>query len=388
MPIINRIADYHDEMSRWRRDIHAHPELAFKETRTAQIVADLLQEFGIEVHRGLAKTGVVGTLCNGQGPVIALRADMDALALDEKNDFQHSSRHPGKMHACGHDGHTSMLLGAARYLAETKHFKGTVHFIFQPAEENIGGAQVMIEEGLFEKFPCDSVYGMHNAPGMEAGSFAMRSGPVMAACDTFELRIRGRGSHAAMPHQGVDSIVVAAQIVSALQTISSRNTAPVEAAVVSVTRIHGGDADNVIPDDVVMGGTTRAFLPEVRDNFEPAIRRIAAGIASAHGASFELDYKRGYPATINHSRETAIAAAIATEIAGSEGVNLKPSPTMGGEDFSYMLEAKPGCFVFIGNGSGDGGRTLHNPHYDFNDDILATGASYWARLVESELPVE
>ena len=387
MPVINRIADFHEDMCRWRRDFHAHPELAFEETRTAGVVCGLLREFGMDVHQGLATTGVVGTLRTGDGPVIGLRADLDALPLEEKNKFQHRSCHAGKMHACGHDGHTSMLLGAARYLAETRRFKGTVHFIFQPAEEEIGGARVMIEEGLFEKFPCESVYGMHNMPGYAAGSFALRSGPMMAACDTFELRIGGRGSHAAMPHQGIDSIVVAAQIVTALQTICSRNTAPVEAAVVSVTRIHGGAADNVIPDEVVLRGTTRAFTPRIRDSFEPNILRIAGGIAAAHGARVELDYQRGYPATVNHARETAIATAVAVEISGTERVDLDPPPTMGGEDFAYMLEAKPGCYIFIGNGPGEGGCLLHNPHYDFNDDILTTGASYWARLVERELPL-
>ena len=388
MPVINSIADYHNEMVRWRQDIHAHPELAFEETRTADVVANLLQEFGIEIHRGLATTGVVGTLRNGNGPVIGLRADMDALPLDEKNTFEHRSCHSGKMHACGHDGHTTMLLGAARYLAQSKNFSGTVNFIFQPAEESIGGARVMVEEGLFDKFPCASVYGMHNMPEMAVGSFAIRSGPMLAACDTFELRVQGHGGHAAMPHQGVDTIVVAAQIVTALQTIPSRNIAPVDSAVVSVTQIHGGDADNIIPDDVVLRGTCRSFSAEVRDGFESQIRRIAEGIAAAHGARIELDFERGYPATINHVRESEIAGKIAAEIAGSEHVNLNPKPVMGGEDFSYMLEAKPGSYIFIGNGMGSGGCMLHNPHYDFNDEILATGASYWARLVEHELPAE
>jgi amidohydrolase len=376
-------------MQEWRHDIHAHPELAFEEDRTSDIVARELKAFGIEVYRGLGKTGVVGVLNNGKGPSIGLRADMDALPIHEANDFDHRSKNDGKMHACGHDGHTSMLLGAAKYLAETRQFKGTINFIFQPAEEGEGGARVMIEDGLFEKFPCDTVYGVHNMPGKEAGSFHLRPGPLLAAYDTFQIKVRGRGCHGAMPHQGLDPIVVAAHVVTALQTITSRNLDPVESAVISVTQIHAGDTNNVIPESVFMEGTTRSFKPEIRDWIEASMQRVIYGVSQALGAEVEFDYLRRYPATINHIAETEIAAKVAAEIAGETKVSKDTPPTMGGEDFAFMLEKVPGCYLFIGNGAGqeEGSCMIHNPNYDFNDQILPIGASYFSRLVETVLPV-
>jgi amidohydrolase len=389
MTIKDEIKRDHDLLTEWRRDFHAHPELAFEEERTAGLVAERLESFGVEVSRGLAKTGVVGKLTTGTGNrAIALRADMDALPMDEGNDFEYASKTPGKMHGCGHDGHTTMLLGAAKYLAETKDFDGTVYFIFQPAEEAEGGAEVMVKEGLFEKFPVEAIYGMHNWPGMPVGEFAIAPGPMMAAFDVFDLVIRGQGSHGAMPHQGVDSIVVAAQVVSALQSITSRNTDPIDALVVSVTQIHGGDAYNIIPDEVILRGTVRSFREEVRDMVEPTMKRIADGVCAAYGATAELHYEKRYPATVNSVEETELAAEAATEIVGSEAINRSPVPSMGSEDFAYMLREKPGSYVWVGNGAGEGGCMLHNPGYDFNDDIIPIGASYWATLVEQVLSVE
>jgi len=387
MPILNRIADFHADMTAWRHRIHAHPETAFEERATADFVAKTLASFGIEVHRGLAGTGVVGTLTGegGPGPAIGLRADMDALHVEEKNSFAHRSQNPGRMHACGHDGHTAMLLGAARYLAETRNFAGTVHLIFQPAEENEGGARVMIEEGLFDRFPVEAVFGMHNWPGQPVGTIAVRPGPMMAAFDIFELVIAGRGAHAAMPHKGIDPVMAAAQVVSALQTIASRGTDPVDAVVVSVTQIHGGDTWNVIPDEVVLRGTARAFRPEVQESVEPAIRRIAEGVCQAMGARVGLRYERRYPPTVNSAAEAERAARAAAAVVGAEAVLREPTPSMGSEDFAFMLQRKPGAYVWIGNGPAPGGCGLHNPHYDFNDEILPIGASYWARLVESVL---
>jgi amidohydrolase len=387
MPIVNRIADFHKDLAAWRHEIHAHPETAIEEKRTSDFVAQRLQEFGLEVHRGLAGTGVVGTL-KGAKPgsrAIALRADMDALHIHEKNGFAHVSTNPGKMHACGHDGHTTMLLGAARYLAETRNFTGTVHFVFQPAEENEGGGRAMVLDGLFEKFPVEAVFGMHNWPGMPVGKFATRAGPMMASFDIFEITVTGKGTHAALPHLGIDPVVAAAQIVTGLQTIASRNLHPLDSAVVSVTQIHGGDTWNVIPDEVALRGTARSFKPEVQDAIEAAIRRISAGVAGAMGASVAVRYERRYPPTINSATETDIAARIADEVVGAANVDRELMPTMGSEDFAFMLQAKPGCYVFIGNGTGDKAVGLHNPHYDFNDEILPIGASYWARLVERVL---
>jgi amidohydrolase len=385
MPILNRIADFHTDLTAWRRDIHAHPETAFEEKRTSDVVAKRLEEFGIEIHRGLAGTGVVGTL-KGSRPgarAIAIRADMDALDVTEKNHFHHISTNAGKMHACGHDGHTTMLLGAARYLAETRNFAGTVHFIFQPAEENEAGGRVMVEQGLFEKFPVEAVYGMHNWPGLPIGQFAVRSGPLLASSDIFEIVVEGKGAHGAMPHTGIDPVVTAAQITLALQTIRSRSTHPLDGAVVSVTQVHGGDTWNVIPDEVVLRGTTRSFKPEVQDTIEDGIKRIAEGVASSLGAKVRVRYERRYPPTVNTEKETEIAAAAAVEVAGPGNVIRDFTPSMGAEDFAFMLQARPGCYVLIGNGEQSAG--LHNPHYDFNDEVLTTGASYWARLVERVL---
>ncbi|MDX1709751.1 MAG: M20 aminoacylase family protein [Rhodovibrionaceae bacterium] len=390
MPIKKRIEEFHDEITAWRRDIHAHPETAFEEERTSDFVADKLQEFGIEVQRGLAKTGVVGTL-RGQGGgnrAIGLRADMDALNMPEYNTFEHRSRHENKMHACGHDGHTAMLLGAAKYLAETQNFDGTVHFIFQPAEENEGGGRVMVEEGLFEQFPVEQVFGMHNMPGLPAGKIAMRPGPAMAAFDIFEIKVTGRGAHGAMPHLGVDPVVVASQIVTALQAIVSRGTDPIESAVVSCTQIHAGDTWNVIPEEAVVRGTTRSFKAEIRERLESDIRRTAEGIAAGFGAKASLWYDRRYPALVNSDEETEFCAGVAAEVVGDKNVDAEARPMMGGEDFAYMLQEKPGCYIWLGNGAegGPGGCSVHNPNYDFNDEVSIIGASYWAELVETALP--
>ena len=385
MPIVNRIADFHADMTAWRRDIHAHPETAFEENRTAARVAELLESFGIAVERGIAKTGVVGTLKGGApgSRAIALRADMDALHINEKTGAAYASQNDGRMHACGHDGHTAMLLGAARYLAETRNFAGTIHFIFQPAEENEGGARVMVEEGMLARYPVEAIYGMHNWPGLPAGQFAVRPGPMMAAFDIFEITVSGRGAHAAMPHLGIDPVVAAAQIVNGLQTIASRNTHPLQGAVVSVTQIHGGDTWNVIPESVVLRGTTRAFDPEVRDALEPAIRRVAEGVAAALGATVALRYERRYPPTVSSPAETEIAAGAAAALVGADNVRRDLLPSMGAEDFAWFLQEKPGAYIWIGNG--EAAAMLHNPHYDFNDEILPLGASYWARLAETVL---
>jgi amidohydrolase len=387
MPAINRIADFHAEMVEWRHQIHAHPETAFEEHNTARLVAALLQSFGLSVDCGIARTGVVGTL-KGSVPsdrTIALRADMDALHVEEQNDFLHASRERGRMHACGHDGHTAMLLGAAKHLAETRNFAGTIHFVFQPAEENEGGARLMIEEGIFERYPIEAVYGMHNWPELPEGQSAIQPGPMMAAFDIFEIEIKGRGAHAAMPHLSIDPIVAAAQVINGLQTIASRNVHPLEGAVVSVTQIHGGDTWNVIPETVLLRGTTRSFKPAVRDQIEPAIRRVAEGACSACGAAMKLRYERRYPPTINSALETELAATAAAALVGDENVRRDMLPSMAAEDFAWFLEKKPGAYIWIGNGSAENRAMLHNPHYDFNDAILPLGASYWVRLVESVL---
>ncbi|MBI1245016.1 MAG: amidohydrolase [Alphaproteobacteria bacterium] len=383
MPVINRVAAFHDDMKAWRREIHSRPELCFEEKRTADLVAEKLASFGVEIHRGLATTGVVGTLRAGTSDrAIGLRADLDALPMGEDNTFSHRSLNAGRMHACGHDGHTAMLLGAARYLAETRNFDGTVHFIFQPAEEGGGGGRVMVEEGLFDRFPVEAVYGMHNWPGLEAGRFSVRPGPMMASADQFDLTIRGLGTHGAMPHRGVDPVVCACQIVTALQTIASRETNPLESVVISVTQIHAGEAYNVIPNECVLRGTVRAFEPKVRDGLPAAIERIATGIARAMGCEAALVYKHGYPPLVNTAAEVRIAAEAMAEVVGADRVTTDGAATMGSEDFAFMLEAKPGAYVFLGNGAT---ASLHNPKYDFNDDILPVGASYWATLVEQTL---
>jgi amidohydrolase len=387
MPVINRIAEFHAEMAEWRHQIHAHPETAFEERDTARLVAELLQSFGLSVDRGIARTGVIGTL-KGSAPgdrAIALRADMDALHIEEQNDLPYSSRDRGRMHACGHDGHTAMLLGAAKHLAETRNFAGTIYFIFQPAEENEGGARLMIEEGVLERFPIEAVYGMHNWPELPEGQFVVQPGPMMAAFDIFEIEIKGRGAHAAMPHLAIDPIVAAAQVVNGLQTIASRNVHPLEGAVVSVTQIHGGDTWNVIPETVLLRGTTRSFKPAVRDQIEPAIRRIAEGACSACGAAMSLRYERRYPPTINSPSETELAARAAASLVGDDNVKRDILPSMAAEDFACFLERKPGAYIWIGNGSAENRGMLHSPHYDFNDAILPLGASYWVRLAESVL---
>ncbi len=385
MNIKDALKNLHEEMTTWRRDIHAHPETAFEEVRTSAIVAEKLKEFGLKVHQGLAGTGVVGTLTTGEGPTIGLRADMDALHMQEVNNLNYKSVNEGKMHACGHDGHTTMLLGAAKYLSETKNFSGTVHFIFQPAEENEGGGRRMVEEGLFKKFPVDAIYGLHNWPRLPLGTVAVREGPMMAACDRFDITIKGRGTHGAMPNLGVDPIVIASQVVTALQSIVSRNLSPLDCGVVSVTQIHGGDTYNVIPDQVYLGGTTRWFKKEVRDLIKDGIARIIENISAAHNATFELDYAEGYPPTINDKAQAVLVAETASKILGKENVFRDLDPTMGAEDFSYMLQEKPGCYLFLGTARTENDPTLHNPKFDFNDEALPVGASYWAQLVEDQL---
>ena len=375
------------ELTTQRRDIHAHPELAFNENRTADLVAAELERYGLEVHRGIAKTGVVGVLRAGTSPrMIGLRADMDALPLAEMNEFPHHSRYNGKMHACGHDGHTAILLGAARYLASNPDFDGIAVFIFQPAEESEGGAAVMIEDGLFERFPVESVYGLHNWPGIPVGEIAVMPGPVMAGTCAFEIFVRGHGCHAAMPHQGVDSIVAGAQLVQAMQTVVSRTLHPCDAAVVSVTQFHAGEAWNIIPEEVVLRGTIRSFKSEVQQSVERAIERLCSGIAAANGAQISVHFDHRYPATVNSVPETNFCRDVAGSVFGSERVLTDILPSMGAEDFSYMLREKPGCYVWLGNGPGTGGCTLHNPHYDFNDELLTLGVSYWVRLIQQALP--
>jgi amidohydrolase len=386
MPIADRIAQMHAELTEWRRDLHAHPELGFEETRTSDLVAAKLATFGCEVHRGLGKTGVVGTLRAGASPrSVGLRADMDALPIAEANQFPHRSRHQGKMHACGHDGHTTMLLGAARYLAETRHFDGSVHFIFQPAEEGMGGAKAMVEDGLFEKFPCDAIFGMHNRPSLPLGQFAVRAGPMMAAGAFFDIHVTGKGAHGARPETGIDSVMVAAHIAIALQTIVSRNAPPVETAVLSVTKIHSGDAYNVIPQTAELAGTVRAFSRDLMALIEAAMRRIAKGVAEAFGATAEVDFRFLFAPTVNDAREAEFAAGICTGLVGAHNVERNPPLIMASEDFSYMLERVPGCYINIGNGEGEGGCEVHNPAYDFNDAALPLGASFFARLVEARL---
>ncbi|MDR6769574.1 M20 aminoacylase family protein [Azospirillum sp. BE72] len=390
MPINNRIAAFQDDMTAWRRDIHAHPELGFEEERTSDIVAAKLAEFGITVHRGLGGTGVVGTLKGlgtGSGRAIGLRADMDALPMPEANDFDHASRHAGKMHACGHDGHTAMLLGAARYLAETRNFDGTVHFIFQPAEEGLGGAKRMIDDGLFRQFDCEQVYGLHNWPELPAGQIAVHPGPVMAAANQFEIHVTGHGAHAAMPHRGIDPVLVSAHIITAAQSLVSRGTNPADSAVVSITVVEAGTAANVIPDGARMLGTMRTFTEENHRRIQEQFARLVSSIAEGLGAKAELRFRPGYPATVNSEPEARVAAAAAARVVGDENVVWAPAPTMAAEDFGYMLKERPGAYIWLGHGGHRGPSCrLHNPHYDFNDAILTTGASYWASLVETILP--
>ena len=388
MNIIKSIAANKQQLTDWRRDIHAHPEIAFEEHRTAALVAEKLESFGLEVETAIAGTGVVGTLTKGRGNrAIGLRADLDALPIQEANEFAHKSTHPGLMHACGHDGHTTMLLGAAQHLAKEGEFEGTIYFIFQPAEENEGGGRAMVEAGLFDRFPMEAVYGMHNIPGMPVGSFAIKPGPMMAAFDMFELIVTGKGGHAAMPHLTVDPIIVGTKIVDAFQAIVSRIIDPQEPTVLSVTQFHGGDAYNVIPNEVTIAGCTRCFSTKVQAKLELQMNTIATEICAAYGASCEFKYERRYPPTVNSELEAHLAGSVASEIVGANRVNLNPKSAMGSEDFAFMLQEKPGAYIWIGNGDGEGSCMVHNPGYDFNDDILTLGATWWVRMAETSLPL-
>ena len=386
MLIQNRIAEFHADMMTWRHHIHAHPEMAFREYLTSDFVAAKLMEFGIPIERGLAGTGVVGTLrCGSSQRAIALRADMDALPIHEKTGCAHASVHDGIMHACGHDGHTTMLLGAARYLAESRSFDGIVHFVFQPAEENECGGQAMVDAGLFTRFPVEAVFGMHNWPGVPVGSFAVRSGPIMAADDKFEITITSRGAHAAMPHLGDDPIVAAGALIGAVQTVASRSVDPQDQVVVSLTQLHGGNTWNVIPEEVVLRGTCRYFKAELRQILEATLRRISDGVAATYGVKVEFAYRKPIPPAINAKEPTELAARAAALVAGDANVHRDLPPSMGCEDFAFMLAARPGCYVWIGNGPTADGRSLHSARYDFNDEILTLGASYWCTLVERVL---
>ncbi len=389
MSVIKEIVDYHQEMVDWRRDIHAHPELGFEEFRTSTIVAEKLEKWGIQTHREIAGTGVVGVIYGkGEGTAsIGLRADMDALPIMENNDLDYRSSHAGKMHACGHDGHTTMLLGAARYLAETRNFNGVVNLIFQPAEENSGGAKVMIDEGLFARFTCDAVYGMHNYTGIPKNTFAINSGGFMAAADTVRIEIEGLGGHAALPHLCVDPIAIGVQLHAALQNIVSRNLNPASPAVISITQFNAGQVSNVIPEKATLVGSVRTVDRETRDEIRQRLSDICDGIAVAHKAKINIDYAQGYPALINHDEQTQNAISAATAVVGEKNVDSNYTPLMGAEDFSYMLEARPGAYIIIGQGDQNCVHDLHHPNYDFNDQILSVGASYWARLVEQQLPL-
>jgi len=381
------LAPLHAEMTAWRQDIHAHPELGFQENRTAGLVAAKLEAFGFdEVHRGVGRTGVVGVLRAGKsGRTVGLRADMDALPILEVNRFGHCSVNKGVMHACGHDGHTAMLLGAARYLASTRRFDGVVNFIFQPAEEGLGGARAMIDDGLFDRFPCQAVFGMHNRPSLDIGRFAVRSGPMMAGGAFFDIRVTGKGAHGARPETSVDAALVAAQIAVSLQSIVSRNVAPVDTAVLSVTRIHAGDAYNVIPQTAELGGTVRAFSSEVMQLVERSMKRVAQATAEAFGATAEVDFRVLFSPTVNNPAEAEFAARICAELVGQDKVERSPPLIMASEDFSFMLEQVPGCYLNIGNGLAEGGCEVHNPAYDFNDRALPLGAAFFARAVEAKL---
>ena len=391
MNLVPEVCAQLEQLVEWRRHLHAHPETAFEETETSAFVAEKLSRLGLEVHTGLGGTGVVGVLrANGVHSDVAssvgLRADLDALHIHERTGAAHASRHDGRMHACGHDGHMTMLLGAAGALARRRaRLAGTVYFIFQPAEENEGGGRVMVEEGLFERFPMRAVYGMHNWPRMPLGTMAMREGPLMAGYDVFEIVGTGKGAHAAMVYEGKDPMPFAAHVINALQTIVSRNLHPLDAGVVSVTQVHGGDTWNVIPEDVVLRGTVRAFKHEVQDLIEARLRCIVEGAAAMFGMSATVRYERRYPPTVNASEATRRAERAARAVVGEDNVDTVPTPNMGSEDFAFMLQKKPGCYVWLGTGRGDDTPGLHNPHYDFNDEALAIGASYWVTLAEQEL---
>jgi hippurate hydrolase len=387
MPIINRVADLADEITTWRRDFHENPELLFDVHRTAGIVADKLKSFGCdEVVTGLGRTGVVGVIkgrTNTSGRVIGLRADMDALPIKEATNVPHASKVPGKMHACGHDGHTAMLLGAAKYLAETRNFDGTAVVIFQPAEEGGGGGNEMVKDGLMERFGVQEVYGMHNMPGIPVGQFAIRAGAMMAAADRFTITIEGKGGHAARPHDCIDPVVISAHVITALQTIASRNADPLESVVVSVCTVKAGEAFNVIPQTAMLLGTVRTLSPEVRDLAETRIRAIVENVCAAFGAKAEVEYDRGYPVTMNDPDKTEFMAAVARAVAGENAVDTTVPPLMGAEDFSYMLEQRPGAYIFLGNGDTAG---VHHPAYDFNDEASPYGVSLWAKIVETGMP--
>src|SRR5947209_10620582 len=384
---LDEIRAFHEEMATWRRDFHAHPEIGFEEERTSAAVAAKLTEFGCEVHRNVGRTGVVGVLRAGNAPQsVGLRADMDALPILEANDLPYRSRRDGRMHACGHDGHTTMLLGAAKYLASTRNFDGTVNFIFQPAEEGLGGARAMLEDDLFGRFPCDFVYGMHNMPGHPVGTFAIRPGPMMAAGAFFDIYIDGKGSHGARPEDGVDPVVIAAQMTTALQTIVSRNVEPIEPAVVSVTQIHTGAAYNVVPDSAIMRGTARAFSREVMALIESNMRRVVENIAAALGARGRFEFRELFAPLVNEPQETELFADVVADLVGENNVDRKRSRVLGSEDFSSMLETRPGAYINIGNGTeASHAAPLHNPHYDFNDAVLPFGAAAYAALVERKL---
>ena len=388
MAVINSIADREDELRAWRHVLHQNPELGYEEVFTSNFVVEKLESFGIETHRGMGKTGVVGILRGtGNGTkAIGLRADMDALPMDEMNEFDHVSQNPGRMHACGHDGHTTMLLGAAQYLAETRNFDGTVYFIFQPAEEGGGGGEAMIKDGLFETFDMETVWGMHNWPGMDAGQFGVHSGACMAAADMFDMQIIGAGGHAAIPNLAIDPIPCGAAIVQSLQTIVSRRVAPTDAGVVTVTIFQAGSAHNVIPGSVRLAGTARSFSAETRQLLADSIRDICESTAKAYGCKLEFEWEDGYPATVNHAIEAGRAADVMAGLVGGDRVETNMEPSMGAEDFSYMLEEKPGAYVWLGTGPADSDGMLHNAKYDFNDDMLTLGSSYWSKLVEAELP--
>ena len=387
MPIVNRIADQHREITEWRRDFHAHPELLFDVHRTASSVADKLKAFGCdEVVTGIGRTGVVGVIRGWKGKsdkTIGLRADMDALPIEEATDLPYKSTVPGKMHACGHDGHTAMLLGAARYLAETRNFAGTAVIIFQPAEEGGAGGKAMVQDGLMERFGINEIYGMHNYPGMPVGEFGLRPGAIMAAADYVQIDIEGKGAHAARPHLGIDSVLVGAQIINALQSIVSRNVDPLEAAVVSICMFHAGSTDNVIPQTAQLRGTARSLIPAVQELLEKRVPEIAETTAKLYGAKATVKYRRGYPVLKNHAVQADFAASVAAQIAGADKVDTSLAPVMGAEDFSFMLNARPGAFIFVGNGDSAG---LHHPAYNFNDEVIPIGTSYWAKLVETALP--
>ena len=395
MMLAEGILELQSEIQAIRRDLHAHPELRYEEHRTAGVVAAKLRAWGIEVVEGIGGTGVVGTLRRGTSTrAVGLRADMDALPLQEHNTFAHASKHAGRMHACGHDGHTAMLLAGARWLSLHGGFDGIVHFIFQPAEEGGAGARKMIDEGLFERFPCDAVFGVHNWPGTAVGTFSVTPGPMMASSNEFEITVRGKGAHAALPHNGTDPVLVATHLVQALQSIITRNKKPVDAAVLSVTEIHAGDATNIIPDSAVIRGTVRTFTIATLDLIEARMKALTEQLPPAFGASGALHFHRNYPPTINEAGQTAFAVEVMKELVGAGNVNAACEPTMGSEDFAFMLLAKPGCYAFIGNGDGshrEGGHglgpcMLHNPSYDFNDELIPLGGSYWVKLVQRFLP--